>query len=59
MSKPKVLDGYSQDPMPAKKIRWACGWNGFGVGVWRSTWPNQPPIWTVCLGPVSIYLALS
>ena len=42
-----------------KKIRWTWGVNGFGFGVWRSVWTYNQVIWTVCIGPVSIYLAHS
>ena len=41
-----------------KTIRWTCGINGFGIGVWRSILSYQT-VWTVCLGPISIYLSRS
>jgi hypothetical protein len=36
---------------------WRNGSGGFGFGVWRSChYRNGNPIWTIALGPLSIYL---
>ena len=41
-----------------KKIRWVCSYHGFGFGVWHSTYPPIPTaIWTICIGPLSVYLS--
>lgn len=36
---------------------WRYGSGGFGLGLWRSIYPNGP-IWSFALGPVTIYLRL-
>ena len=38
-----------------KICRTTCSWNGFGFGIWRNVWYSEEPIWTICLGPLTIH----
>jgi hypothetical protein len=37
-------------------MNYAISWlNGFGVGVWRNRWYEDGVLWTVSLGPLTIW----
>lgn len=48
-------------PEKQKRIRhtwslWSGGTGGFGFGLWRVVYDNNFIVWTVAIGPLSIYL---
>lgn len=56
-------DGFfdSTPPDPKRKLRftytlWSSTGAGFGLGVWRVVYLPTNVIWTIAIGPLSIYL---
>lgn len=51
----------SSKQKPRQRLRFTCSlWSaagaGFGVGVWRVVYENNFIVWTVAIGPLSVYL---
>ena len=56
-------DGFYDNipPEPKKRLRYTCSlWKrtgfGFGFGIWRVMYSETEIIWTLAIGPLSIYL---
>lgn len=39
-------------------MKWTVWWGGFGLGVWRSVYP-EGPIWSVAVGPATFLFRAS
>ena len=41
-----------------RNVKFVYGWHGFGIGAWRSVMGTDKTIWTVCIGPLPIFIAV-